>query len=85
MRPGAARCSPKRRKRRNDLMMKHYQVSAIRDGKKIHMNHFIQELTASTLVGLLGSLSALEENWKDVTLSIERLSEPREVAGRESK
>ncbi len=66
-------------------MMKHYQVSVIRDGKKIHMNHFIQELAASTLIGLLGPLSALEEHWKNVTLSIERLPEPVEVVGRESK
>jgi hypothetical protein len=66
-------------------MMKHYQVSVLRDGKKIQMNHFIQELAASTLVGLLGPLSALGKDWKNVTLCIERLPEPMEVAGRESK
>jgi len=66
-------------------MVKHYQASVIRDGKKIHMNHFIQELMASTLIGLLGPLSALEGDWKNVTLSIERLAEAVEVVGRESK
>jgi hypothetical protein len=66
-------------------MLKRYQVSVTRDGKKVHMNHFIQELTASSVVGLLAPLGAVEGDWKNVTVSIEQLAEPVEVVGRESK
>ena len=66
-------------------MLKHYQVAVTRDGKKVHMNHFMQELVASALVGLLTPLAAVEGEWKSVTVSIERLPEAQEVVGRESK
>jgi len=66
-------------------MLKHYQVAVTRDGKMVHMNHFIQELVASALVGLLTPLAAVEGEWKSVTVSIERLPEAQEVVGRESK
>jgi len=66
-------------------MLKHYQVAVTRDGKKVHMNHFIQELAASALVGLLTPLAAVEGEWKNVTVSIERFPEAQEVVGRESK
>ena len=63
-------------------MLKRYQVSVTRDGKKVHMNHFIQELTASAVVGFLTPLGAVEGEWKNVTVLIERLAEPVEVVGR---
>ena len=66
-------------------MTKHYQVTVIRDGKKTHLNHFMQELVASSLVGMLKPLSAVEGEWKNVTVSVECLSEPVEVVGRESR
>ena len=31
-------------------MIKHYEVAVTRDGKKVHMNHFMQELAASALL-----------------------------------
>jgi hypothetical protein len=66
-------------------MLKRYEVVVTRDGKKVHMNHFMQELAGSALVGLLTPLAAVEGDWKNVTLSIERLPEPQEVVGRESR
>jgi len=66
-------------------MIKHYEVAVTRDGKKVHMNHFMQELAASALVGLLTPLAAVEGDWKNVTVSIERLPEPQDVVGRESR
>jgi len=66
-------------------MTKHFQVTVTRDGKKTHMNHFMQELLASSLVGMLTPLGAVEGEWKNVQVSVERLSEPTEVVGRESR
>ena len=66
-------------------MIKHYEVAVTRDGKKVHMNHFMQELAASALVGLLTPLAAVEGDWRNVTVSIERLPEPQDVVGRESR
>ena len=66
-------------------MLKHYQVVVTRDGKRVHMNHFMQELAASALVGLLTPLAAVEGDWKNVTVSVERLPDAQEVVGRESK
>lgn len=66
-------------------MTKHYQVTVTRDGKKTHMNHFMQELVASSLVGMLTPLGAVEGDWKTVEVSVERLAEPAEVVGRESR
>ncbi|MFQ5458496.1 MAG: hypothetical protein ACE5FC_08615 [Myxococcota bacterium] len=66
-------------------MNKHYEVTITRDGKKAHLNHFMQELVASSLVGMLGPLSAVDGEWKNVVVSVERLPEPVEVIGRESR
>ena len=66
-------------------MTKHYQVTVTRDGKKTHMNHFMQELVANTLVGMLTPLGAVDGEWKNVQISVERLPEPTEVVGRESR
>ena len=66
-------------------MTKHYEVTITRDGKKTHLNHFMQELVASSLVGMLGPLSAVDGEWKNVVVSVERLPEPIEVIGRESR
>ena len=66
-------------------MMKHYQVTVTRDGKKTHMNHFMQELVASSLVGMLTPLGAVDGEWKAVEVTVERLGEPTEVVGRESR
>lgn len=66
-------------------MTKHYQVTVTRDGKKTHMNHFMQELVASSLVGMLTPLGAVEGEWKNVQISVERLPESVEVVGRESR
>ena len=66
-------------------MTKHYEVTITRDGKKTHLNHFMQELVASSLVGMLGPLSAVDGEWKNVVVSVECLPEPIEVIGRESR
>jgi hypothetical protein len=66
-------------------MIKHYEVVVTLDGKKVHLNHFMQELTASTLVGLLTPIASVEGDWKKVSVSIERLPQSIEVSGRESK
>ena len=66
-------------------MTKHYEVTITRDGEKTHLNHFMQELVASSLVGMLGPLSAVDGEWKNVAVSVERLPEPIEVIGRESR
>jgi len=66
-------------------MKKHYQVTVTRDGKKTHLNHFMQERVASSLVGMLTPLKAVDGEWKNVVVSLERLPEAVEVVGRESR
>jgi len=66
-------------------MTKHYQVTVTRDGKKTHLNHFMQELVASSLVGMLTPLQAVDGEWKSVVVSLERLPDAVEVVGRESR
>jgi hypothetical protein len=66
-------------------MIKHYEVVVTLDGKKVHLNHFMQELTASSTVGLFTPLASMEGDWKRLSVSIERLPRAIEVSGRESK
>ena len=66
-------------------MIKHYEVVVTRDGKKVHLNHFMQELTASSIVGLLTPLGAVEKEWKNLSISVDWLPDGVEVVGRESK
>jgi hypothetical protein len=66
-------------------MIKHYEVVVTLDGKKVHLNHFMQELTASGIVGLFRPLASTEGDWKNLSVSIERLPQSIEVSGRESK
>jgi hypothetical protein len=66
-------------------MTKHYQVSVTQDGKKTHLNHFMQELLAGGLVGMLTPLGAAGGDWKNLEIRVERLAEPAEVVGRESR
>lgn len=49
------------------------------NGRKLPLNHFIQETLANMMVGFLKTLKELEEQPKTIKVEIKQLSKPLDV------
>ncbi|AFV24540.1 MAG: hypothetical protein Q8J68_09145 [Methanolobus sp.] len=48
------------------------EVELIVDGKVIEINRFVQEILGSTVLGAAGTLRGVEENCKEVSVTIKK-------------
>jgi hypothetical protein len=48
------------------------EVELIVDGKVIEINRFVQEILGSTVLGATGTLRGVEENCKEIRITIQK-------------
>ena len=48
------------------------ELEIIIDGKYIPINNFVQRIIAKVVSGAIESLDGVEEDWKDLTLTLTR-------------
>ena len=58
---------------------KNYETEIKVNGKKLPLNHFIQETVAYMLVGLLKTLKQVDESEKIIEIKIKKMKETKTV------
>lgn len=58
---------------------KNFQTEIKVNGKKLPLNHFIQETVANMIVGLLKTLKEVDESEKSIEIKIEKMPETKTV------
>lgn len=58
---------------------KNFQTEIKVNGKKLQLNHFIQETVANMIVGLLKTLKEVDESEKSIEIKIEKMKETKTV------
>jgi hypothetical protein len=58
---------------------KNFQTEIKVNGKKLPLNHFIQETVANMIVGLLKTLKEVEEPEKTIEIEIKKMKEKKTV------
>jgi hypothetical protein len=54
---------------------KKFQTEILVNGKKLPLNHFMQETVANMIVGLLKSLKEVDETEKSIEIKIKKMKE----------
>jgi hypothetical protein len=42
------------------------------DGKEIPLNDFVEQILSGTIMGAVGSLRGIKENWEKIVIEIEK-------------
>ena len=58
---------------------KTFQTEIMVDGKKLPLNHFIQETVANMIVGLLKTLKEVNETEESIEINIKKMQETKTV------
>lgn len=58
---------------------KNFQTEIKVNGKKLPLNHFIQEIVANTIVGLLKTLKEVEVPEESIEIKIKKMKETKTV------
>ncbi len=58
---------------------KNFQTEIRVNGKKLPLNHFVQETVANMIVGLLKTLKKIDEPEKSIEIKIKKMKETKTV------
>ncbi len=61
------------------VLKKTFETEMYVNGRKLPLNHFVQETLANMMVGFLKTLKELEEQPKAIKIEIKQLPKPVEV------